>query len=161
MTFEIFVKTGADNRGLGCIDRESGAFDAVIRIAADGGSDVEHGNLPADIEREACDVAVVALEPGADRLAMPSKLQGILASGRPVLVLAPADSELARIVTTADCGIVVEETGDPLAIARAIRKLQGDPARLKTMGENARAMVENSFAVEHAAERYSSLINSL
>ena len=109
----------------------------------------------------ACDVAVVALEPGADRLAMPSKLQGILASGRPVLVLAPADSELARIVTTADCGIVVEETGDPLAIARAIRKLQGDPARLKTMGENARAMAENSFAVEHAAERYSSLINSL
>lgn len=109
----------------------------------------------------ACDVAVVALEPGADRLAMPSKLQGILASGRPLLVLAPADSELARIVSESECGIVVEETGDAQVIATAIRKLQDEPDRLKSMAENARRLAENSFGVEHAVERYLSVINGL
>lgn len=106
----------------------------------------------------ACDLAVVALAPGADRLAMPSKLQGILASGRPVLVLAPKDSELAQIISSADCGVVVE---DASAIAEAVGGLKQDAARLKRMAGKARELAEKSFGVEQAASRYSSLINSL
>ncbi|MCA8913637.1 MAG: glycosyltransferase family 4 protein [Planctomycetes bacterium] len=109
----------------------------------------------------ACDLAVVALEPGADRLAMPSKLQGILAAARPVLVLAPRSSELARIVTDADCGIVVEGSADARQIAEAVRNLQQDPRRLQTLAANARGLAEKTFGLAAAAGRYSSLVNSL
>ncbi|MCA8917077.1 MAG: glycosyltransferase family 4 protein [Planctomycetes bacterium] len=109
----------------------------------------------------ACDLAVVAIEPGADRLAMPSKLQGILASGRPVLALAPKDSELASLVRELECGVVVDNFNDPALVAAAIRELINDPARRETLAANARSAAEKSFNTHQAAERYSKLINEL
>jgi glycosyltransferase involved in cell wall biosynthesis len=106
----------------------------------------------------ACDLAVVAIEPGADRLAMPSKLQGILASGRPILALAPAESELASFVIGHECGIVVSEFNKPQAIAAVIKRLRADPATLANFAQNARAAAERLFSVKLAAERYSALI---
>jgi colanic acid biosynthesis glycosyl transferase WcaI len=106
----------------------------------------------------ACDLAVVAIEPGADRLAMPSKLQGILASGRPILALAPAESELAGFVITHECGVVVSEFNKPQAIAAVIKCLRADPATLATFAQNARAAAERLFDVKTAARQYSTLI---
>ena len=109
----------------------------------------------------ACDLAVVAIEPGADRLAMPSKLQGILAAGRPVLALAPKGSELATLVEQLGCGAVVHDVNNPGAIAANIRTLQSDPDRLARLAQNARLAAEKSFNIQLATERYSSLINDL
>jgi colanic acid biosynthesis glycosyl transferase WcaI len=109
----------------------------------------------------ACDLAAVAIEPAADKLAMPSKLQGILASGRAVLAVAPAGSELARLVTDHDCGGVVSDFDNPKAIADTIRALQSDPARLQAFAQNARNAAERLFGVQKAAQRYSTLINML
>lgn len=108
----------------------------------------------------ACDLAVVALEPAADKLAMPSKLQGILAAGRPVLALAPAGSELARLVEGLQCGVVVD-AGNPAAVAAAIRALISDPERRAKLAENARKAAEKLFDASQAAERYSKLLNDL
>lgn len=108
----------------------------------------------------ACDLAVVALEPAADRLAMPSKLQGILAAGRPVLALAPAGSELARLVEGLQCGVAVE-ADNPTAVAAAIRSLMAAPERRAKLAENARKAAENNFDLHGAAERYSRLLNDL
>lgn len=108
----------------------------------------------------ACDLAVVALEPAADRLAMPSKLQGILAAGRPVLALAPEASELAKLVNEMQCGLAVD-AGDAKAVAAAIRALMADPQRRAKLAENARKAAEKSFDVRQAAERYSRLLNDL
>lgn len=106
----------------------------------------------------ACDVAVVALEPGADRLAMPSKLTGILAAGRPVLVLAPDSSELAQLVQQQGCGVVVSDFDNPQAVADAISKLQQDAAGCATMAQKARALAEARFSLERAAGLYRGLL---
>lgn len=106
----------------------------------------------------ACDLAVVAIESGADRLAMPSKLQGILAAGRPVLVLGTEDSELAQIVTQADCGVCVPGFENPQDVAAVIQQLRGDPARRDRMGANARKLAESRYALDAAVESYLALL---
>ena len=109
----------------------------------------------------ACDLAVVAIEPAADGLAMPSKLQGILASGRAVLALAPEGSELAEFVNQHDCGVVVSDFTTPPAVAAAIRALKDDPGRRQVLAGNARAAAEKFFHTGLAAERYLNLIKGL
>ncbi|MBZ0136839.1 MAG: glycosyltransferase family 4 protein [Planctomycetes bacterium] len=109
----------------------------------------------------ACDLAVVAIEPAADRLAMPSKLQGILASGRPVLALAPEGSELASFVKQHDCGVVVSDFDNPGAVAAAVRELKDNPERRKSLAANARKAAEKSFHTVLAADRYLNVIKGL
>jgi len=104
----------------------------------------------------ACDVAAIALEPGADKLAMPSKLQGILASGRPILCLAPASSELAQFIERERVGVVVNEPNDPALVRAAIETLR-DGARREEMGKRARAVAESQFGVAKAADAYEKL----
>jgi glycosyltransferase involved in cell wall biosynthesis len=106
----------------------------------------------------ACDVAAVCIEPGADRLAMPSKLVGILASGRPVLALAPAGSELAQLVETTGCGVVVSDFNNPQAVAGAIRALRADPPRLASMGRKARELAATRFGLAQAVDKYEAVI---
>jgi glycosyltransferase involved in cell wall biosynthesis len=102
----------------------------------------------------ACDVAVVAIEPAADRLAMPSKLQGVLAAGRPVLAIAPRDSELAKLVQDLEVGVVVDAKAEPAEIAEAVRELMQNPAKLAQWATNARNAAETRFSVQAAADAY-------
>ena len=104
----------------------------------------------------ACDVAAIALEPGADKLAMPSKLQGILASGRPILCLAPASSELAQFIERERVGVVVNEPNDAQQVRAAIEKLR-DAMLREEMGKRARAVAEAQFGVSKAADAYETL----
>jgi colanic acid biosynthesis glycosyl transferase WcaI len=84
------------------------------------------------------DVHVVTIKRGLEGVVVPSKLYGILAAGRPVLVVAAADSDAARIITENACGLVADPD-DAQAVANAISELRSDPARLQQMGERAKA----------------------
>ena len=53
------------------------------------------------------DVHVVGLARGLSGYVVPSRLYGILAVGRPVIVAADAESETARVVESVGCGVVV------------------------------------------------------
>ena len=76
---------------------------------------------------------------GAADLVMPSKLVGMLASGRPVIAGAAPGTETASIV--GHCGIVVEpECAEQ--IADAIESLLLDPQRAGRLGTQARAYAE-------------------
>ncbi|MDH5641193.1 MAG: glycosyltransferase, partial [Nitrospira sp.] len=107
----------------------------------------------------ACDVAVVCLEAGADGLAMPSKLPGIFAAGRPVLVLAPTDSEIAQLVTGEDVGVAVDPRDGAEVVKSAILRLRSDPERLKEMGLKSRKLAEGRSSVETAVAAYSALLD--
>jgi colanic acid biosynthesis glycosyl transferase WcaI len=68
-------------------------------------------------------------ERGAADLVLPSKLGGMLASGRPILVTAEPETELARFL---DDTCVLTPPGDPAALAAAIVRL-ADRAQPDTM----------------------------
>ena len=68
---------------------------------------------------------------------MPSKVYGILASGRPFVAAVDPSCEAAVIARDAQCGTVAAPD-DPDALASAIATLCDDPARARMMGENAR-----------------------
>ncbi|HEY1368197.1 MAG TPA: glycosyltransferase family 4 protein, partial [Gaiellaceae bacterium] len=62
----------------------------------------------------------VGLGRGLSGYVVPSRLYGILAAGRPVLVSADADSETAMVVERVGCGVVIPP-GRPELVAEVIR----------------------------------------
>jgi len=83
------------------------------------------------------DVHIVTVRRGLEGVVVPSKLYSILASGRPVLAIAPATTDATRIVTETGCGSSADPD-DPAAVAAALVQLRKDPARLAQMGARAR-----------------------
>ncbi len=94
---------------------------------------------PADTFNSLLNMADVHLLPQKAEIAdlvMPSKLPGMLASGRPVVAGAVPGTQLAQEVS--GCGIVVPP-GDPAAMAAAIRQLMADPLGRTSLGASAAA----------------------
>lgn len=95
------------------------------------------------------DVHLVSLLPALEGLVVPSKFYGILAAGRPAIVIGDPHGELARIALEARCGLAVA-AGDAAGLAGAIRVLRDDPARCASLGTNARAAFEARYDQPHA-----------
>lgn len=99
------------------------------------------------------DLHYVGLARGLSGFVVPSRLYGILAAGRPVLVSADADSEIVRIVEEVGCGIVVPP-GRPELVASVIRDVAEGRLSLVGMGDLGRAWVEREADREVAFDRY-------
>lgn len=98
------------------------------------------------------DLHVVTIRRGLGGVVVPSKMYSILAAGRPILAVAPEDTDVARIVRSEDCGIVVDPD-NPAAVADAIQDLKSDPTRLAGMGQRARRASEK-YAKENELEKF-------
>jgi glycosyltransferase involved in cell wall biosynthesis len=103
------------------------------------------------------DLHYVGLARGLSGFVVPSRLYGILAVGRPVLVSADADSETVRLVEEAGCGIVVPP-GRPELVAGVIRDVVEGRLSLEGMGERGREWVEREADREVAFGRYRRLV---
>ncbi|MFC4275077.1 glycosyltransferase WbuB [Achromobacter aloeverae] len=77
------------------------------------------------------DIHLLPQRAGAADLVMPSKLTGMLASGRPVICGAAPGTELAKVV--AGCGLVVPPE-NPRAMARALLTLSRDADLRRRLG---------------------------
>jgi len=95
------------------------------------------------------DIHWLSLLPGLEGLIFPSKLYGILAVGRPSLLISDPESEVATALDRAASGLTVLP-GAAGAAADAILRLADDPQRLRAMGESARAHLDASLS-RHAA----------
>jgi colanic acid biosynthesis glycosyl transferase WcaI len=89
---------------------------------------------------------------------MPSKLTGMLASGRAVVATAHADTELGKAVE--GCGLL-SPPGDAVALADAIRVLARDPARRTEMGLAGRCYAESCLGMEPILERFAGELAAL
>ncbi|MFZ0639045.1 MAG: glycosyltransferase family 4 protein [Candidatus Acidiferrales bacterium] len=98
------------------------------------------------------DLHVVTIRRGLGGVVVPSKLYSILAAGRPVLAVAPEDTDVARIVRREECGLVVDPD-KPADVAEAIQTLKDDPARLEAMGRRARKASEK-YARANELEKF-------
>ena len=105
----------------------------------------------------AADVSVVTLNPSLARTSLPSKLFNIMASGRPVLAIAPHDSEVAQVVERAHCGIVVQP-GDPQEVANQVRFLRDNAAHGIEMGQRGRAELETRYSRERCVREFTDLL---
>lgn len=81
------------------------------------------------------DIHLVPQKAGVGDLVMPSKMTAILAAGRPVVVTASPEDELAEVAD--QCGISVLP-GDTTGFANAIRQLAHDAEYRRELGAQAR-----------------------
>ena len=104
------------------------------------------------------DVHFVGLGQGLAGYVVPSRLYGILAVGRPVIVAADADSETARVVQEVGCGLVIPP-GRPDLLAATLRELARRAARPRGDGPS-RPRLRRAEAADRsiAFERYRALL---
>jgi len=81
------------------------------------------------------DVHLIPQRAEAADLVLPSKLGGILATGKPVVVMSRPGTGLAEEV---DGGGLVIPPGSAEGLAAAVRRLESDPALSRSLGEGAR-----------------------
>ena len=95
----------------------------------------------------AADIHLLPQRAGAADLVMPSKLTGMLSSGRPVIATADEGTQVARVVSGESpeeaCGLVVPAE-DPAALHATVERLIADPGLRARLGANARR-----YAVQH------------
>ena len=91
------------------------------------------------------DIHLLPQRSEVEDLVMPSKLTGMLASGRPVITNASPDSALANIVS--QCGFAVEPT-NPGAFAVTIQKLALDANLRKSLGAAGRQYAQHHLDKE-------------
>jgi len=97
------------------------------------------------------DVHLLTQSAEAEDLVLPSKLTGMLSSGRPVIATCRQDTELAHVVS--HCGMVVAPD-NVAALVQAVATLADSPDMRKELGGYARAYAEQSFAKEHILSRW-------
>ena len=78
----------------------------------------------------------------------------------PVVAGVPEDSEIARIVKEADCGVWVPPE-DPKAMAEAIQDLAKQPDLLERLGSNGREYVVTNFSRPMLVNRYHQLLHEV
>jgi putative colanic acid biosynthesis glycosyltransferase WcaI len=105
-------------------------------------------------------VHVVGLARGLAGYVVPSRLYGVLATGRPVIVAADADSETAQVVLRVGAGVRVPP-GRPELLARAIRSAHDGEYDLEEMGRRGREYVVAEADRAVAVARYRALLEEV
>ena len=106
------------------------------------------------------DIHFVGLAQGLAGYVVPSRLYGIMAAGRPVVVAADPDSETAQVVERVDCGIVIPP-GRPELLAEVIRDAYEGSYDLEGMGARGREYVVEDADTRVALGRYRALLREL
>jgi colanic acid biosynthesis glycosyl transferase WcaI len=108
----------------------------------------------------AADVHYLGLARGLAGYVVPSRINGVLSAGRPVIVSADPESEPAGLVREVGCGVAVPP-GDPRAVADAIRSAHAGAFDLGAAGAAGRTWIESHRGRDAAIDAYRSLLESL
>jgi colanic acid biosynthesis glycosyl transferase WcaI len=108
----------------------------------------------------AASVGVISYRRGLAGFSLPSKLFAAMCAGRAVIASVDGDSETARIITTARCGLCVQPES-PAELAEAVLRLKRDPEVAMEMGRNGREYVQKNLRREVVGSHYSSLFKAI
>lgn len=106
------------------------------------------------------DLCLVPMKAATAHDTFPSKIYTIMAAGRPALVAAEPDTELAWLVETSGCGWAIPP-GDAHALTGALLEAMLQPGVAQRRGTRGRAYVEQQHARFAVARRYGDLFASL
>ena len=108
----------------------------------------------------AADVGLVTLNRSSASSSLPSKIFNVMASARPILAVAPLDSEIAHLVEDAHCGMVVPPE-QPARLADVLLGLRGQPDVLAEMGRNGRSQLESRFSRGCCVDAFEDMLTAL
>jgi glycosyltransferase involved in cell wall biosynthesis len=108
----------------------------------------------------AADLHLVPLDPRVASCLMPSKLYGVLASGTPLVAVAPDDCELADLIREHEVGFVAPPS-DPEKMAAAIASLSSQPEFCRRMGARARQLAETEYDRKRVTVRFGTLLREV
>lgn len=103
------------------------------------------------------DISLVTLIPGAEDTVAPSKVYGILASARPLLLIASSSCELSKFITRSNAGIVIEP-GDVQMLVTQLTALLCEPHRLSELSLSSSLLSQTSPAKKASTDKYCDLL---
>lgn len=107
----------------------------------------------------ACDISAIGLIPGSEDTVAPSKFYGIIASGKPVLLLARHTTDIARLIIDNNCGYVVDP-GDPLEVVSRLRYISKHPQVMANQAANSRSLYSRLFGSQKSIDMYHHILTA-
>jgi colanic acid biosynthesis glycosyl transferase WcaI len=91
------------------------------------------------------DIALVAMDVGAENLMIPSKMFYYMAAGASVIGICSGRNDVSEIINKSFCGLTVEPNS-PQALAESISALSNDAEKLCVFKVNARKLSESDYS---------------
>lgn len=108
----------------------------------------------------AADIGMVMQKENVISFNMPSKIQVLLASGRPIIASVPSTGTAAKAVQQSKGGIVVPPE-DSEALVAAILDLYKNPDKAEALGKQGREYAIENYAFNKALDRYEKLFGEV
>jgi colanic acid biosynthesis glycosyl transferase WcaI len=128
--------------GVGLVFVGDGAQRAQIEAAAAGAGNIRFldffptSKIPSVLA--AADAHVITVKRGLEGVVVPSKMYGILAAGKPIVAVAPEETDAVSIGVRRGFAVCADPD-KPTELISAVRVLASDAEKTKRMGQAARA----------------------
>src|SRR5262249_40589039 len=128
--------------GVGLVFVGDGAQRAALEEAAKNMTNVRFldffpaSKIPSVLA--SADAHVITIRRGLEGVVVPSKVYGILAAGKPIVAVAPAETDVVRIGSCQGFSVGADPD-DPRQFVRAVRELLRDSGKLRSMSDAAQA----------------------
>jgi len=106
-----------------------------------------------------CDVGLITQRESCLGSVVPSKIYGLLAAGRPIIFIGPAESTVATIIKRFKCGWQVDN-GDVNGLVSLLKILISQPEGLHAAGKAARIAFEMHYDLPLGVTRICSLLGA-
>jgi len=130
------------SEGVGLVFVGDGARRAQIEASAAGAENIRFldffpaSKIPSVLA--AADAHVITVKRGLEGVVVPSKMYGILAAGRPIVAVAPEETDAVSIGVGRGFAVAADPD-KPEELVSVVRALANDAEKAKRMGEAARA----------------------
>lgn len=108
----------------------------------------------------ACDVGIIALISGMIGVSVPSRTYNHLASGKPIIIIAESESEVAQLITENQVGWVIQPN-NTRKLLKIIELAHQQPDLCASMGKNGANLAKNAYSFSQILEAYQSLFNEI
>jgi colanic acid biosynthesis glycosyl transferase WcaI len=106
------------------------------------------------------DVSVITLRKNSVGIVVPSKLYGIMASGKPIIFVGPQECEIAYIIKQHQIGYIIDD-GDADSFVRIVLNLRDNPIIQSKLGNKARLAFLMYYERKIATERHFDILMNL
>jgi colanic acid biosynthesis glycosyl transferase WcaI len=106
----------------------------------------------------AADAHIITIKRGLEGVVVPSKMYGVLAAGRPIVAVAPKETDAASLGARENFGCSADPD-KPEEVVAAVRVLLADPSRVATMGAAARSAAPH-YARADEIQKFATILES-